>query len=339
MIDSDGILLPWNEPLAAAVEGREVGLVGLSAASRWLKGYLRHRRGVFPSGEDGWQLTWGDRRDETRPAALEVAAAGGTRGLAVDVHGDPAAARPADPAPLADLAPPADPAPPDASASAPPAAAGEPEVAVVPAAFLARLHMALAGLAVPDHEQRLFLPARDEEVYYQARVFVTDVFQVAELHERLVATDFGVRSNQARVREVQRYSEVLDLLVTILSILAIVIALLAVYVVFHEISMKKKRMIGTLRIMGLPQRGVLVLLLVRGVLVALVASGLILVLGEGLSFALNAFHEGICLLRAGDHLRVMAGILVICFFAVLYPAWSVSRMDPAVALEQAKLGA
>lgn len=366
LIDSDAILVPWNEPLTATVDGREVRLVGLSANSRWLKGYLRHRRGVFSPDEHDWQLAWGNRSDDAKPAAFTFAEA--NLELEVGAHGDPPPMSPSEPpAPdptlqqaSSDTDPPAvDPASADpesedsaatATGTADPAAAVEPpspsaepgvatETVVVPSAFLAHLHMATAGLAVADLEQGLFRPARDEEVYYQARVFVDDVFQVTTLHERLAA-DYGVRSNQARVREVQRYSEVLDLLVTILSILAIVIALLAIYVVFHEISMKKKRMIGTLRIMGLPQRGVLVLLLVRGVLVAAVASGLILVIGEGLSLFLNTFYDdGICLLSAGDYAKVMAGILVICFLAVLYPAWSVSKLDPLVALEQAKLSA
>jgi putative ABC transport system permease protein len=199
--------------------------------------------------------------------------------------------------------------------------------------------MGAAGLATADLEQRLFIPASDEVTYYQARVFARDVFQVADLHERLSAR-FGVRSNQARVKEVQRYSGVLGLLVRVLSALALLIAFFTVYVVFHEVAAGKRRMIGTLRIMGLPRRGVLVLLLVRGLLVAVAASALIVAVGRGLAAVLNAYQgEPLCLLAGPDYLAVALAIVAVCLLAVLRPAWKVSRVDPVVAIEEARLHA
>ncbi len=308
LIDSDGIMLPWNEPLPATVDGTQVTLVGLSGSTRWLKGYLRHRRAVFPRREPGWQLAFGDRGHETRPAVLEVDLDGERPAIRIEQHGEPEPTE-------------------------------EEPVAVVPATLLAHLHMAAAGLAVADSEQRIFRSTREERTCYQARVFVRDIFQVAELHRRLAGT-FAVRSHQARVREVQHYSQVLDLLVRILSVMALVIAFFSVYVVFHEISTSKKRMIGTLRIMGLPQRGVVILLLVRGLLVAAVACALILILGELLSRALNALHGGtLSILGMADFLQVMLWIVIVCSVAVLPPAWKVSKIDPVLALEEAKLNA
>ncbi len=308
MIDSDAVLLPWNEPRAASLDGEEIRLVGLSGSVRWLKSYLRHPGGVFPRTENGWHLSLGDRGEDPRPATLEAELGGERLALPVDLHG-----------PAAD--------------------AERPDVAVVPAALLAHLHMADDGLAVADLDQRLFRPVSDEVVYYQARVFVRDAFQVADLHERL-AERFGVRSNQARVREVQRYSQVLDLLVQVLSAMALGIALATVYVVFHDVTLRKKRMIGTLRILGLPRHGVVLLLLVRGLLVAAVASGLIYAVGRLAGAGLNAYHgQTLCLLSPYDYLGVASGIVAICLLAVLAPAWRVSRLDPVAALEEAKLNA
>ncbi|MCP3964224.1 MAG: ATP-binding cassette domain-containing protein [bacterium] len=387
LIDSDGILLPWNDPLPAKLGGEDVTLVGLSASSRWLKGYLRHRRGIFPASSFGWEATFADRKEEKTTATLEL----GDLALEVEVHersvDAPVAAAPAvgppDPPATADPVADADPPtatqapaalgpPPDPPATADPAAAADPpaasqappldpprgtvappldpsqetvapcveaETVAVPASLLAHLHMAAAGLAVADPEQHLFRPVSEESSYYQARVFVRDVFQVADLHERL-ATSFGVRSNQARVREVQSYSEVLGLLVGILSVMALGIALFTIYVVFHDVSVRKKRMIGTLRILGLPPVGVLVLLWVRALLVALAASGLIFVFGQALAAGLNAWYaKSLCLLVPQDYLWVMLWIVVVCLLAVLPPAWKISRLDPVVALEEGKLSA
>lgn len=339
LVDSDGILLPWNDPLPAKLAGEEVTLVGLSASSRWLKGYLRHRNGTFPASSFGWEATWADRKEEKTPATLEV----GDLALEVEAHerpsggstaATPAAGTVADPSPSADPSATADPS------DGPPAApvVTRPTI-VVPASLLAHLHMAVVGLAEADEEQHLFRPVSEDSAYYQARVFVHDVFQVADLHERLAAS-FGVRSNQARVREVQRYSEVLGLLVGILSVMALGIALFTIYVVFHDVSVRKKRMIGTLRILGLPPSGVLVLLWIRAFLVALAASGLIFVFGQALAAALNAWYaNNLCLLVPEDYLWVMLWIVVVCLLAVLPPAWKISRLDPVVALEEAKLSA
>lgn len=349
LIDSDAVLLLWNEPLSAHIgEQQEIQLVGLSGSIRWLKSYLRHRSGIFPLNEDGWTLAFEDRVENPREMTLSIDQAREVLKLPIDVHGDifnrPTAKQTNtnedrsrtgeysnDPStPKKD--------PPQEAAAIKGVSMGEYEnIAIVPAAFLSHLRMSEEGLANPDLDLKLFREVSEEALYYQVRIFVSDVFQVADLHERL-AENFGVRSNQARVREVQRYSRVLDLLVRLLSLMALGIALATIYVVFHDVTVQKKRMIGTLRILGLSRMGVIVMLLVRGLLVAFVASSLIYILGQIAELTLNIYYgEVICLLARHDYFLVTAGIFLTCFFAVLLPAWKVAQLDPVVALEEAKM--
>lgn len=316
LVDGDGIVLPWNEPLDARLDGTQVQLVGLSGSSRWLRGFLKHRRAVFPAHHLGWEATLGDRTGQVVTTTLIIGSDERQLELPLDVHMGQTGGIQAQ----------------VAAGSGPKAG---PAVLVVPAGLLAQLHMYVSGLATPDHEQRLFRSVADEREYYTARVFVDDVFQVAELHERL-AERFLVQSDESRVREVIYYSDVLNLLVSIVTWLALGIALFTMYVIFHDISESKQKMIATLRTMGLPRGGVGVLLLTRSLLVALVASGFLVLLGMASSVLLNLWREGICLLSNSDYLEVVIAAAAICVLGTIVPAWQLSSLDPALALERAR---
>ena len=334
LVDSDAVMLLWNAPRNARLDGQPVQLLGLSGSTRWLRGYLRHRRGVFPAREQGWLVAFGDRVGDPRQASLEVDLGGESLQLPFEAYGEP----PASTVPSPEVFESGDPSVGSEAEPTPSQAEAIPS-AVIPAALLSQLDLADEGVATADLGQKLFRPTAEETVYYQARVFVRDVFEVTTLHKTL-SQGFGVRSNQARVREAQRYGEVLDLLVNILSFMALGIAFATIYVVFDDVTRRKQRMIGTLRILGLSRRGVLVILVIRGLLVALVASGLIFLVGQVIAKLLNSYHgQELCLLTPQDYLLVASGILVVCLAAVLVPAWKVARLDPVVALEEAKLNA
>jgi putative ABC transport system permease protein len=187
-----------------------------------------------------------------------------------------------------------------------------------------------------DAEHRLFLPVEEEERHGQVRVFVRSISDVVAVHGALVEEGFLVTSSIERVREIQGYESVLDHLARVVSVLAAVVALLTVGVVFHEIAERKKRMMATLRVMGLSRAGVQTLLFTRGALVAAVAATCVVVLGLLASGVLNGVRSGLCVLRPADFGAVALGIGVVCLLGTWWPARSVSRVDPVVALQQAE---
>jgi putative ABC transport system ATP-binding protein len=309
LTDCDGILMPWNEPIEALLDGDRVALVGLSATVRWLRRYLVFRDGVFPRREKRWLLAHGDRSGRAEPLMLEVNLSGQSVRLPVQVVGR--------------------------AIESPEPSSQVPAVAV-PAPLLAHLIMAGMGMAEPDTALGMFRAVAPEREYYRARVFVQDVYQVVDTHEKL-SHDFAVRSEQARVKEVQRYRTILDYLVNVLSAISVLVAFAIVWIVFHDVSERKKRMIGTLRIMGLTRRGVVLLLLAQGLLVAAIAVALLAILGSGSSLLLNLIvGKNACALTASDILGVTLAILGVCLLGTYIPARAASLVDPVVALEQAQ---
>jgi hypothetical protein len=211
-----------------------------------------------------------------------------------------------------------------------------PPIAIVPSSLLAHMLMTERGVAEPDSGLMLFRSQAEERQYYKARVFVNDVYEVVGMHE-VLSERFGVRSNQARVKEVQKYRSILDFLVNVLSVIGIVIAFATVWIVFHDISERKKGMIGTLRIMGLSRGGVLTLLLTQGVLIALISAALLVVLGFGAAWLINLIvNQAACVLLPTDFVMVAAAIVVVCVLGTYFPARAVSRVDPVVALRESQ---
>ncbi|MFH1688768.1 MAG: ATP-binding cassette domain-containing protein [Candidatus Eisenbacteria bacterium] len=430
LTDSDAIVMPWNQPISATLDGEEVTLVGMSASSRWLRRYLRYPRGPFPKTEHDWQVTFGDRGEETQSGRLAVALDTLVLNLPVDVHGseerdavEPRAGPDAEPPETVvaeesgtgspdtdghadtaadsvvpgvtaaglseaeetepDLAADGDDGPDDGvdspspaedvpeemagvigdspSASAADSSVGaaapdsppgaetataadtvpveEPEpprLAIVPAAFLAHILMTRDGIAEPDTGLGQFRSQAEERQYYKARVFVHDVYQVVGMHEKLSGR-FGVRSNQARVKEVQKYRSILDFLVNVLSVIGVVIAFATVWIVFHDVSERKKGMIGTLRIMGLSRGGVMTLLLTQGILVALISGVLLVIFGLVIAGLINLIvGESACALGPVDFLWVAVAIVLVCVVGTYFPARAVSRVDPVVALKESQ---
>lgn len=210
-----------------------------------------------------------------------------------------------------------------------------PPVVVVPASFLSGLHMLGAGKAVAFRGESMFRAAPEERKYDQARVFVHDVFQVADMHKTLMES-FAVRSNQDRVTEAQHNIAILDKLVSVAQLVALLVAIIAVYFVFRDLCERKKAMIGTVRIMGLGRHGVLLVLLIRGSLMALCGGITLTILGSVLGRLLNTWEAGMCRLVPGDYLLTTLGLFVVCLLGTLVPAWQAAHIDPVEALKQAE---
>jgi ABC-type lipoprotein release transport system permease subunit len=195
--------------------------------------------------------------------------------------------------------------------------------------------MARRGEAEVDEDLKLFRDPTDEVRYSRARVYVKDVFQLIDMHERL-SKEFVVSSDPTRVKEVQNYRRDLDFLVSVLSLVALVIAVVTVCVVFFDIADRKKGMVGVLRIMGITGRGVRGLLVVRGFLVAVVAVVILAGCGPLCQWALNLYATNLCILSIVDYSVVTLGIVFVCLLGTIVPAWKISRIDPLSALDQAQ---
>ena len=89
--DSDGIMLPWNPPLEAEMEGRPLKLLGLSGRARWLRSYLKHRRAIYPRGSDNWEIAAEGRTKSVRSQNLQVTLGGQVSSLRFDLHQNPSA--------------------------------------------------------------------------------------------------------------------------------------------------------------------------------------------------------------------------------------------------------
>ncbi len=92
LVDSDGIMIPWNAPLPITIDGVESVAVGLSGSPRWLRKYLRYgRASVFPRDTHRWEVACGGRGQSTNPKVLTVRLSGSHVELPFALHVPPAA--------------------------------------------------------------------------------------------------------------------------------------------------------------------------------------------------------------------------------------------------------
>ena len=310
---SDAIVFLWAPPLDAVIDNTKVTLIGLSARTRWLAPYLRKDHNLWPLDTNNWVASANDTQASGVASKLELECNNSKLVLPIIKH-----------------------------ASSIPNVIDQGQIGgkkavkmMVPAVFLSRLHMVNDGLAMPDIQAKSIRPVKSDPEYPQVRAYVQDVYQVATLHD-VLSKRFIVRSNNTQIKEMMQHAETLGYIVTIITIIALISATGTAFLVFKEIGEIKRRMIATLRIMGLKRSGVFVLMIIRSLMVAVVAVLGVITLGVLFLIAGNIFvGPTFCILSVTDFIQVIVGIVAICIMGVLMPAITLSKMDPVVAFEEA----
>ena len=199
-------------------------------------------------------------------------------------------------------------------------------LAVVPAALLARLGPARAGHIIFDETQNRFIPSQEENAYKDGRIYAPDIDQVPHVDEKLSKAGYLTGSEGDRVLEMQGHKTTLDLLFTVVLVSVFVFGAATVLAVFWDVTARKRSAIGIMRTMGMPPRGVVLIVFVRAAVVGLFGGVAALIFAFVISRVLTQFSDATCLMIWERDIPLTMGIAVLCsFVGVLYPAWYAAR--------------
>lgn len=194
-----------------------------------------------------------------------------------------------------------------------------PRVAVVPAALLAHMRAFQRAELVFDPPTGQFVDPAPPTRFYQARVVVRDIDSVPAADALLAQRGFAPQSQRTRVEELQRYAATLQLIVGIVGGTVFAFGFWTLCAVLGDNTLRKRRMIGALRQMGVGRAGVTYVVLLRGILIGLTAAAVTAPLAWGLA-RLVTIHIAPCEVGA-EHLIVVSGLaLAACFAGTLWPA-------------------
>ena len=210
-------------------------------------------------------------------------------------------------------------------------------VALVPAAFLARLRQLAAGEAVL--EGRSFRPRANESLALVGGwVYAHDARSLAAGRLELERAGYDVRQDDQRAREALRTIGILERMTVAAGWLVVPVAFLLCLFLFHACFTPLARAVSSLRLAGLGRLACLEFLLVRGIAVGAVAAGICALAGAGAAASLRRFANVSCIPQLDDYALVLAGLLVVTACAATTAAWSIVRRDPLTVLARAARG-
>jgi lipoprotein-releasing system permease protein len=189
----------------------------------------------------------------------------------------------------------------------------------------------LAGKSAVDH-----LEARVGDIY-EAPAIAESVS--ARLGSEYVASDW---SDQNRTLYSALYLEKIAMGLGIGLIVGV--AALNIVASLILLVMEKTRDIAILKTMGASSRSVMLVFLIQGLVIGTIGTLAGATLGAGISLLLDRYrvisipgdvYQVTYLpfrVLPGDLITIVAGGIVICFFATLYPSRQAAKLDPAQAL-------
>ena len=202
-----------------------------------------------------------------------------------------------------------------------------PPPAVVPVQLLAHLDMERAKLVRYDPIVQRFVPLPEEISFSRARLFARTIDEVPAVVAELRRRDYVPDSQNARIREIQQQDASLEFIVVMVSIGVLIFGVFTVANVLLDSTARKRGTLGILRVMGVSQGGVFVLVFLRSAMIGCAAGVLSILAGLGIAWASRLFRVGVAL-RPTDLAAVFVASVGCCVIGSLYPAWTASRIDP-----------
>ena len=298
--DVDDVVLGWVTPQLKSLEGQEYRLVGLTLRKRWLKKKFVTARVASATSLKNLQILL--PHDKTPPRSMAMNLAGTDQislapllnrsnltptGTAPQpVAGSLGQSGKALVAQLFGLKLPATKTPQAATPVASANTAAIP-VAVTSTAFLSHLAFHERGEAVWDEAQQTFVRATEDNDYYQARVVARDIHAVPEVDATLRKLGYATQSQSTRVGELQGYAKTLRLLVYVVGGTVFFFGFWSLAAALAENTDRKRKSIGTLRMLGVGRLGVCYIVVMRGLMIAVVSGLIMMPLSKFLGWSIS----------------------------------------------------
>jgi hypothetical protein len=220
-------------------------------------------------------------------------------------------------------------------------------VAVVPADVLARLTAFRNGKASFDRIAGRFVPVAPVVRFDKARVYARTIDDVPEIVEGLYAKGLAVMSESSRIAEIHEQDSSLELLVYVVAIGVYFFGTVTVFSVLIDSTDRKRGAIGIMRVMGVSQGGIFLIVLTRAALIGLGAAGLSVFTGIALSWVLALPVSGgsfvaavkpvVSIVVTPRNIAVtMTATICVSVIGALWPAWKASRQDPFDAIVEGR---
>lgn len=318
---ADDVMLPWNKPLAAVVNGQHSTVIGLSLPRRtWLRQYFRVPQLAFDYDAD--PLSARTNGGINRPAALELSLRGSqTVGLKL--------------------------VPPTPNATTREPAAGADDLVIVPANLGAWLAEYERGTVDYDSATRQFVALPSPPLYDKARLYAFSIDDVPAVARALNDRQFVVGSERARINEIHQQDRSLQLLVFVVGFGVFLFGIVTVISVLIDSTDRKRGAIGILRVMGMSPFGIFLSIFCRAGVIGLLAAALSVACGYLLGWILNwappagsaiAAWKPVVSVQLSLHefVVVATGAILCCGLGALLPGWRASRLDPFDAIVEGR---
>ncbi len=336
-LESDCVIVPWNPPHLAASDRGAVQLVGLSMPKHiWLRPYFQDPALSFDYEAETFQghlLNASEEGAATITVHLGEASEFDLQVVACEM--------PATPAQKPDTLSVEETREPQVTTVGESPAGTEvaPQSVVVPANLVAYLDAFGNELCMYDSEVGLFVPVPTAPVYDKARLYASTIDAVPAIVAALTQRQFAVMSENSRIVEIHQQTESLQLLVLVVGLGVFLFGVVTVFSVLLDSTDRKRNAIGVLRVMGISQKGIFYVVILRAVLIGMLAGLASVVLGYLVAALLHAplatdswlanWKPTVSVVLAPQHVAsIFLGALVCSAIGSLIPAWRASRMDP-----------
>lgn len=340
--DVDDVVVGWVTPQIRSLEGRQHRLVGLTLRKRWLKKRFVSEGVAAATALKDLQILLPDNQSPPNSIAMSL----GTdqipltpvlvrSGLSQTTASNKPAAGSIGQSGKAFVANLLGLQVPGSSTSQAPAAAASGNsvlpVAVTSTALLSRLAFHERGDAVWDEAQQTFVRTTEDNDYYQARVVAKDIHAVPEVDATLRKLGYATQSQSTRVEELQGYAKTLRLLVYVVGGTVFFFGFWTLAAALAENTDRKRKSIGTLRMLGVGRMGVCYIVVLRGLMIGVVAGIVMMPLAKVLGTVLSRTVAE-CQVTNQHLALVFAVSLGSCMLGVIGPGIMATMTSPGVVL-------